>query len=65
MQVVDHFKAKTVDLTDDSIIIEVSGNSEKITAFIDLMSPYEVIELVRSGKMVMQRGLQEEVEHVR
>ena len=65
LQVVDHFKAKTVDLTDDSIIIEVSGNSEKITAFIDLMSPYEVIELVRSGKMVMQRGLQEEVEHVR
>ena len=54
-----------MDLTDDSIIIEVSGNSEKITAFIDLMSPYEVIELVRSGKMVMQRGLQEEVEHVR
>ena len=65
LQVVDHFKAKTVDLTDDSIIIEVSGNSEKIIAFIDLMSPYEVIELVRSGKMVMQRGLQEEVEYVR
>lgn len=65
LQVVDHFKAKTIDLTDDSMIIEVSGSSEKISAFIDLLGPYDVIELVRSGKMVMQRGLQEEVDHVR
>tara|TARA_B100001121_G_scaffold310726_1_gene344966 strand:- start:427 stop:927 length:501 start_codon:yes stop_codon:yes gene_type:complete len=61
LQVVDHFKSKTIDITDDSIIIEVSGGSDKISAFIDLMSPYQVIELVRSGKMVMQRGLQKEV----
>lgn len=61
LQVVDHFKAKSIDITDDSIIVEVSGGSDKITAFIDLMTPYQVIELVRSGKMVMQRGLQEEV----
>ena len=60
-QVVDHFKAKSIDITDDSIIIEVSGGSDKIRAFIDLMTPYQVIELVRSGKMVMQRGLQEGV----
>ncbi len=65
LQVVDHFKAKTIDLTDDSMIIEVSGSSEKITAFIDLLGPYDVIELVRSGKMVMQRGLQEESLNVR
>ena len=61
LQIVDHFKAKTIDLTDDSIIIEVSGGSEKISAFIDLMAPYDVIELVRSGKMVMQRGSESEV----
>ena len=65
LQIVDHFKAKTIDLTDDSMIIEISGGSEKISAFIDLMAPYEVIELVRSGKMVMQRGFQEEVHYVR
>ena len=65
LQIVEHFKAKTIDLTDDSIIIEASGGSDKITAFIELMAPYEVIELVRSGKMVMQRGIQEEVEYVR
>lgn len=61
LQVVDHFKAKSIDITDDSIIVEVSGGSDKITAFIDLMTPYQLIELVRSGKMVIQRGLQEEV----
>ena len=65
LQIVDHFKAKTIDLTDDSIIIEISGGSDKISAFIDLMAPYDVIELVRSGKMVMQRGLLEEVTDVR
>ena len=61
LQVVDHFKAKTIDLTDESIIIEISGGSDKISAFIDLVRAYDVIELVRSGKMVMQRGLQEEL----
>ena len=52
---------RLIDLTDDSIIIEVSGGSEKVSAFIDLMAPYDVIELVRSGKMVMQRGSESEV----
>tara|TARA_A100001015_G_scaffold218185_1_gene245227 strand:+ start:65 stop:580 length:516 start_codon:yes stop_codon:yes gene_type:complete len=65
LQVVDHFKAKTIDLTDDSMIVEVSGSSEKIAAFIELLGPYDVIELIRSGKMVMQRGLQEENLNVR
>ena len=65
LQVVDHCKAKTIDLTDDSMIVEVSGSSEKIAAFIELLGPYDVIELIRSGKMVMQRGLQEENLNVR
>ncbi|MGA0242158.1 MAG: acetolactate synthase small subunit [Candidatus Marinamargulisbacteria bacterium] len=60
LQIVDHFKAKTIDLTEEAVIIEASGNSEKIDALIELMADYDVIELVRSGKMVMQRGVQEE-----
>ena len=61
IQIVDHFKAKTIDLTDDSIIIEIAGSSEKVVAFIELMSPFQIIELIRSGKMVMERGVQKEV----
>ena len=56
LQIIDHFKAKTVDLTNESIIIEVSGDSEKISAFLDLIGKYDVVELIRSGKMVMERG---------
>lgn len=57
---IDHFKAKTVDLTNESVIIEVSGDSEKVDAFIALMEKYTVVELVRSGRMVMERGLVKE-----
>ena len=60
LQIIDHFKGKTIDITDETIIAEVSGGSDKISAFIELMAPFKVIEMVRSGKMVMQRGLQEE-----
>jgi acetolactate synthase-1/3 small subunit len=59
LQIVDHFKAKTIDITNDSLIIEVSGGTDKVTAFIDVMAPFKVIELVRSGKMVMHRGSKE------
>ncbi len=57
---IDHFKAKTVDLTNESVIVEVSGDSEKVEAFLKLMKKYNVVELVRSGKMVMERGLNKE-----
>jgi acetolactate synthase-1/3 small subunit len=57
LPIVNHFKAKTIDLTDTSVIVEVSGNSKKISSFITLLAPFEINELVRSGKMVMQRGV--------
>ncbi|MBL6723270.1 MAG: acetolactate synthase small subunit [Candidatus Margulisbacteria bacterium] len=65
LQIVDHFKAKTIDITNDSLIIEVSGGTDKVTAFIDVMAPFKVIELVRSGKMVMHRGSKEATINVR
>ena len=65
LQIVEHFKAKTIDLTDESMIIEVSGNSEKISAMIALMDPFEVVELIRSGKIVMQRGIETGDDHGR
>ena len=56
LQISEHFGCKTVDLTAESVIIMVSGNSDKLDACLDLLKAYDVIELVRTGKVVMARG---------
>jgi acetolactate synthase I/III small subunit len=56
LQIVEHFACKTVDLTDTSTIIMCTGASEKVDAFIRMMRSFDVIELVRTGKVLMARG---------
>ncbi len=55
-QLVDHFKSLTVDITDESMIIQVTGGTEKLDAFIGLLKKYGITEIVRTGKIVMARG---------
>ncbi|WP_202320485.1 acetolactate synthase small subunit [Archaeoglobus neptunius] len=50
------FRARIVDVSRDSFIIEVTGDGDKITAFIDLMRQYGIKELARTGKVAMVRG---------
>lgn len=59
LQIVDHFKADTVDFSDDSLIIKTSGTTEKLDAMLTILEKYELIELIRTGKLVMARGAQE------
>lgn len=59
LQVVEHYHGKVVDYGPESVIIRVAGTSSKLDAFEDLMQQWEILELVRSGKIVMARGLQE------
>ncbi len=59
LQLVDHFKAKTEDLTHESMIVMATGNSEKIDAMVRMMKEFEVVELIRTGKVVMARGGEE------
>lgn len=56
LQIVEHFKGKTVDLTPTSVIIQVDGDTDKIDAMIGLLRQHQIVELVRSGKMLMARG---------
>ena len=56
LQLVTHFKAQTVDFTEESVIIEVTGNSDKLDAMIELLKKFGILELVRTGKVVMARG---------
>lgn len=58
LQVAEHYKAKVVDYGTDSLILQVYGSSEKIDTFVDLLRPFGITELVRSGKMLMARGRQ-------
>ncbi|MBC7327837.1 acetolactate synthase small subunit [bacterium] len=52
------FRATVVDVAENSLIIEITGDVEKIDAFISLVTPYGIKEIVRTGKIVMARGLQ-------
>jgi acetolactate synthase-1/3 small subunit len=57
MQVVDVFRARIVDVTGSSFIIEITGDEEKIAGFIDVLRPWGIIEMVRTGVVSMARGL--------
>ncbi len=50
------FRARIVDVSRDSFIIEVTGDEDKVSAFIDLMRQYGIKELARTGKVAMVRG---------
>ncbi|GIT62872.1 MAG: hypothetical protein Ct9H300mP21_04180 [Pseudomonadota bacterium] len=58
-QIVEVFRAKTVDITDQSLVIETIGDSLKIDALEKLLEPMGLMEMVRSGKLIMKRGLEE------
>ena len=58
LQIAEHYKAKVVDNDTDSLILQVYGSSEKIDTFVDLLRPFGITELVRSGKLLMARGRQ-------
>lgn len=50
------FRAKVVDVGPDMIMIEMSGTEEKIEAFIELVHPYGIVELARTGVIAMPRA---------
>lgn len=56
LQIAQHYGAKTVDLTDESIVLLCTGNSDKLDSMIEMLSRYQIVELVRTGKVVMARG---------
>lgn len=58
LQITEHFGGKTVDLTPTSMIVMISGDSQKINAAVAMFSQFAIIETVRTGKVVMARGEQ-------
>jgi len=56
MQVCDIFRAKIIDVASESLNVEMTGNANKITAFLDLIEPYGIIEMARTGNLALKRG---------
>jgi acetolactate synthase-1/3 small subunit len=55
-RIVDTFCARTVDVKSKTFTVEVTGNSEKINAFIEAVDEHTILELVRSGSIGISRG---------
>ena len=56
LQLVEHFGCKVVDFTEVSLILMVTGDSGKLDALIRMLQQFRIIELVRTGKVIMARG---------
>ena len=56
--VADIFRAKIIDVAKESLIIELTGNQDKIEAFMSLLSGYEILELARTGIAGLGRGIE-------
>lgn len=57
LQVAEHYKAKIVDYATDSLVLRLHGTSEKLDYCLEVLEQYEIVELVRSGKIVMARNV--------
>jgi acetolactate synthase-1/3 small subunit len=57
LEIAGLFRAKVVDVAHDSVLIEFTGNVTKISAFLDLVEPFGIIETARTGAVALTRGL--------
>jgi acetolactate synthase-1/3 small subunit len=56
MQLADVFRARVVDVSPESVIVETTGTEEKIDRLLDVLRPYGVLEMVRTGRVALARG---------
>lgn len=50
------FRARIADVSERHMVVEISGDEEKIDAFVRLASPFGIVEMVRAGRIVIKRG---------
>ncbi|MFC1584011.1 acetolactate synthase small subunit [Fibrobacterota bacterium] len=56
LQILEHFKCSTIDITETTLMVQITGSSEKLDAIHAMLDKYGIIESVRSGKLIMARG---------
>lgn len=57
LQIVDIFRSKIIDVAINSLVVEITGDEGKINAILDLLKPYGIKEVVRTGKVAMVRKI--------
>jgi acetolactate synthase-1/3 small subunit len=56
LEIVEIFRAKVIDVDSDALVIEITGPPDKVSAFQQLLEPYGIIELARTGRVALSRG---------
>ena len=56
LRLADAFRARVIDTTTDSFTFEITGSSEKIDAFVELMKPLGLVDVSRTGVVAIRRG---------
>jgi acetolactate synthase small subunit len=56
LQICEHFKCETVDLSESTVTVQVTGKSEKLDALLLMLNKFNIIEMVRTGKILVARG---------
>jgi acetolactate synthase-1/3 small subunit len=56
LQLCDVFRARAVDVAPDAIIVEITGTEDKIEGLLDVLRPFGIIEIARTGRVAMTRG---------
>lgn len=56
MQLVNVFRARVVDVSPESLIVEITGTEDKIDGLVEMLRPYGVLEMARTGRVAMSRG---------
>jgi len=57
VHLVDVFRARIIDLAPDSLTIEITGAEDKIDGLLEVLKPYGVLEMARTGRVAMARGV--------
>lgn len=57
LEVSNIFRAKVIDMSPEAVIVEVTGSEDKIRAFIDMIRPFGILELARTGKIALARSM--------
>ena len=56
MQLVETFRARVVDVGLESLMVEVTGTEEKVDGLVEVLRPFGILEMVRTGRVAMVRG---------
>lgn len=56
LKLAELFRAHVVDVQTTTLIFEITGNDEKVTAFLRLLKPYGILEVIRTGLIALERG---------